>query len=101
MSNLEILLQNRNTKYFSLVCLKDEIKEYIKNPVETVPIDNLKHQYSFLLREINNLDTSIRTNLLTQIEWAKRDLNNLETQLSLVPKPFHVDDLPPYSEVFR
>ncbi|TRX29641.1 hypothetical protein FNW25_01395 [Flavobacterium franklandianum] len=101
MSDLEKLLQKRNAQYFSLICLKDEIKDYIKDPVETVSIDNLQNQYSFLLREINNLDTSIRTNLLTQIEWAKRDLKNLETQLFLVPQPFHISDLPSYSSIFK
>ncbi|MBF2709979.1 hypothetical protein [Flavobacterium soyangense] len=101
MSDLEILLVKRDAKYFSLVCLKYEINQYIKNPVETVSIDNLKNQYSFVLREINNFDNAIKTNILTQIEWAKRDLKNLETQLSLIPSPFDVNDLPSYSEIFK
>lgn len=101
MATIPEFQKQRENKYLSLVLLKDEIKDYIKNPVETVPIDNLKYQFDFLIREIKIIDTSIRTIILSQIETAKLDLKNLELQLSFVPKPFSVDVLPPYSEVFR
>lgn len=95
------LQQKRDYEYKSLVVLKDDIKEFIKNPCETVSIDNLKNQYDFILRDIKNLDDKIKMILLSQIQTAKLDLKNLETQLSLVEKPFHVDDLPPYFSIFK
>jgi hypothetical protein len=101
MCTIQELSQKRFLKYAELSLLKDDINDYIKSPVETVPLDNLLGQYSFLLREINNLDVSIKTIILTQIEWAKRDLKNLELLQSQLPNPFHVDDLPKYSTIFK
>jgi hypothetical protein len=101
MPTIHELHKQRDLKYFDLAILKMELSEFIKSPCETVPIDDLKNQYSFTLREINKIDDSIKIIILTQIEWAKRDLKNLETQLSLVPSPFDVKELLSYSEIFK
>jgi hypothetical protein len=100
MATIPEFMRQRESKYFDLVVLKDDIQEFIKFPIETVSIDNLKYQYGFLLREINNIDASIKNILLSQIESAKLDLKNLETQLTMLPQPFHVDDLPSYFSNF-
>lgn len=94
MSTIIELTQKRESKYFELMLIKDEIKEFTQCPCETIPIDSLQNQSQFLIKEINNLDSSIKTILLTQIEWSKRDLANLQTQLDLIPKKFDVTDLP-------
>ena len=101
MQTILELQQKRDYEYKSLVFLKNDIEEFIKCPCETVSIDNLKNQYDFTLREIKSLDDKIKMILLSQIQTAKLDLKNLETQLSFVEKPFHVDDLPPYSLIFK
>lgn len=101
MATIPELIQLRSYKYKNLVFLDYDIKEFITSPVETVSIENLKAQYNFILREITNIDNSIKNILLTQIEWAKRDLKNLETQISLIPAPFDVNDSPSYSEIFK
>lgn len=101
MTNLEKLLQTRNSKYFSLVCLKYDIQDYIKNPLETVSIESLKCQYSFIVREISDLDFRIKNHILLQIQNAKLDLKNLENELSLIPNPFDVNELPSYQSIFK
>lgn len=101
MKTILDLQQKRDYHYKMLVFLKDDIKEFIKCPCETVSIQNLQNQYDFTLREIKNLDDKIKMSILSQIQTAKLDLKNLQTQLTMLPKPFHIDDLPPYSEVFR
>ncbi|WP_310560612.1 hypothetical protein [Flavobacterium sp.] len=101
MATISQFIKQRESKYFELVVLKDDIQEFIKSPVETVSIDNLKYQYGFLLREINNIDASIKNIILCQIETAKLDLKNLETQLTMLPQPFHISDLPSYSSIFK
>lgn len=101
MQRILELNQKRDYQYKMLIILKDDIQEFVKNPCETVSVDNLKYQYEFGLREIKNLDDRIRTILLSQIETAKLDLKNLETLLALSEKPFHINDLPSYSQIFK
>ncbi|WP_395048582.1 hypothetical protein [Flavobacterium sp.] len=101
MATISELMAQREYKYKDLIFFKNDIQEFIKFPLETVSTENLIYQYQMLLSDINNIDFSIKSIILTQIEWAKRDLKNLETQLSLIPAPFDVADLPSYSEIFK
>ncbi|TRX16732.1 hypothetical protein [Flavobacterium franklandianum] len=85
MATIPEFIKQRESKYFDLVVLKDDIQEFIKSPVDTVSIHYLKYQYAFLLLEIKNIDASIKNIILCQIETAKLDLKNLETQLTMFP----------------
>ena len=101
MQIIHDLQDQRQFRYKMLVFLSQEIKEYIKIPVQPVDVLQLQYQYSFILREIEAIDFKMKNNILLQIQNAKLDLKNLETQLSLVVQPFHVSDLPPYSSIFK
>jgi hypothetical protein len=50
MATVLELHEQRDQKYLSLAILKMDLAEFIKNPCETISIDNLKNQYSFTLR---------------------------------------------------
>jgi hypothetical protein len=101
MKTLNELIVDRNYKKLSLGYLKFDIEEFIKSPVETVSIDNLKYQYDFLLREIKNIDDRIKIILASESRSYKEDLKKFVDKLSNIPSPFDVADLPSYSEIFK
>ncbi|MDD5151436.1 MAG: hypothetical protein PHC28_13340 [Flavobacterium sp.] len=101
MATLNDLVVERNYKKLSLGYLKFDIEEFIKCPIETVSIENLKSQYDFLLREINNIDLKIKIILISESQSYKEDLKKFVDKLSKIPSPFDVSELPSYSEIFK
>lgn len=101
MATLNELIVERNSKKLSLGYLKFDIEEFIKCPVETVSIDNLKYQYDFLLREIKNIDDRIKIILTSESQSFKDDIKRFLDKLSKIPSPFDVSELPSYSEIFK
>lgn len=72
-----------------------DLKQFIKNPVETVPIDNIKFGIDENIRIIKQIDLKIKT--LLNIFPLESTRNSFFEQLTQLPikKPFTSADLPP------
>lgn len=96
MSEIEKLLAKKDGLLIEIVCIEDDLKEYINHPVETVSVDQLHYQYDFLVRQIQQIDCSISlefNKLRYSLDSRNLDLKKL-TDKATSQILFTVKDLP-------
>lgn len=96
MATLSELQKKRESLLIDIASITFDLKEYIKYPVESVDIEQIKHQYGFILRQIKEIDNHIKFILLSQIENLNVGFKNLETllQIETSKNKFTAADLP-------
>lgn len=57
---LEQLIAQRKNLQLEFDCLIHDLKEYIKNPCETVSIENIKGQIDFVLAQVKKINWEIK-----------------------------------------
>ena len=53
------LIQKRDNLIIELACLNHDLNEYSSYPVETVDLEQLKYQHSFVIKEIQQIARKI------------------------------------------
>jgi len=93
---IQQLQQKRENLIIQISVIKEDLREYTKHPVDTVDLVQIKFQYSFILREIKEIDYKIKTILLTSSTTLQDDFNTIESQVKekQEEKVFTIDDLP-------
>jgi hypothetical protein len=96
MNIINELTQKRENLLVEIASVTTDLKEYIKYPVETVCVEQIKYKYGFILREIKDIDAKLRFILLSQSETLKTDLDVMdkEVEKSVSEKRFIVNDVP-------
>jgi hypothetical protein len=96
MNIINELTQKRENLLVEIASVTTDLKEYIKYPVETVCVEQIKYKYGFILREIRDIDAKLRFILLSQSETLKADLDVMdkEVEKSVSEKRFTVNDVP-------
>ena len=90
------LITEREKLLFQIASVTQDLKEYIKYPVETVDIEQIKYLYGFILREIKLIDEKLKNILLIQSETLIKSFSifNNDIIISISKKKFTVNDLP-------
>jgi hypothetical protein len=96
MTAINELNQKRENLLIQIAGVTADLREYIKFPVETVDIEQIKYQYGFILREIKQLDEKIKFILLSKSETLKADLEIMDKEIkeSISEKEFTINDVP-------
>ena len=96
MNEINLLTKKRENLLIQISVITLDLKEYIKYPVETVDVVQLKYEYSFCLFEIKQIDDKIKQILLSSNHSVNNELSIIEKLLSKVKviKKFTVSDLP-------
>ncbi len=68
---IQELQTKRETLIIQIKVIKDDLREYTKFPVDTVDVEQIKYQYSYILREIR---TYINLNFMQPVvqNWIYR-----------------------------
>lgn len=83
MATLKELQEQRENLFIQIAVVTHDLIEFTKCPCETVDIEQIKHQYSFILREIKQVDNCIKIILTSQLQTLHTDYKNLETLLQV------------------
>ncbi|WP_026713661.1 hypothetical protein [Flavobacterium daejeonense] len=83
MATIKELHQKRESLLIQYASLKYDFDEFIKNPVETVSIDQIKHQLDFTFGEIERNDNKIKQLVVAEMELLKASLKNMEMLVRL------------------
>lgn len=96
MCEIQKLLSKKDGFLIEIACIVQDLKEFINNPVETVPVDQLHYQYDFIIRQLREIDRKIYAEFSKQIlsfEVHNSDLKKL-TDKATATIVFTVKDLP-------
>lgn len=93
---IQELQTKRETLIIQITVIKDDLREYTKFPVDTVDVEQIKYQYSYILREIKEIDYKIKTILLSTSTSLNDDFAILKSKVieKQKEKVFTIDDLP-------
>lgn len=98
MSINELLLK-RNKLVKSISYLMADYREFLKTPCESVPIENIKYQIDFDVRELKQVDEKIKQFFNTNFMVMSSDADLLYKKVlekQNETKPFTSADLPKY-----
>lgn len=79
MATINELQLKRENLLIQIASVTYDLREYTKYPCETIDLENIKNQYSFILREIKQIDEKIK-------HIHKFQLFALETALTMIEK---------------
>lgn len=79
-------------KCFLGLCI--DFREYLKRPVETVSIEQVKYQLDFTLREIRQIDTKITNLMANELRVCESAVSDDFEKLQKVAPLVDVDKLP-------
>jgi hypothetical protein len=96
MTTINELTQKREKLLIEIAVVTADLREYIKYPVETVCVEQIKYKYGFILREIKDIDAKLKFIFLSQSETLKTDLVIMDKEVkeTISKKEFTVNDLP-------
>ena len=81
MCTINELTQKRENLLIQIGSVTYDLREYTKYPCETIDLDNIKNQYSFILREIKQIDEKIKFILRSQFLTLETDLIIMEKEI--------------------
>lgn len=96
MTTINELIIQRENLLIEIHSVTADLKEYTKYPCETVDIEQIKYHYSFILREIKQIDEKLKFIFQSQSETLKTDLKIIDVEIieSISKNRFSVNDLP-------
>ena len=96
MSKIIELIQKRDNLILELACLNHDLIEYSKYPVETVNLEQLKYQHSFIIKEIQRIAQQINSSFNSQVSNYKNQFIQTEKKIieAVSKKEFTINDLP-------
>lgn len=83
MATIKELQEKRENLKIQILANFQDFREYIKSPVCSVDIEQIKYQIDFGIREIKDIDYKINLLLGSDREKINADFKNLETLLKL------------------
>lgn len=81
MATINELQLKRENLLIQIGSVTYDLREYTKYPCETVDLENIKNQYSFILREIKQIDEKIKFLFNCQLLTLETDLKIMEKEI--------------------
>nr|WP_315160299.1 hypothetical protein [uncultured Flavobacterium sp.] len=81
MATINELQLKRENLLIQIGSVTYDLREYTKYPCETVDLENIKNQYSFILREIKQIDEKIKFLFNCQLLILETDLKIMEKEI--------------------
>lgn len=90
------LIQKRDNLIIELASLNHDLNEYSNYPVETVDLEQLKYQHSFVIKEIQQIAQKINSSFNSQVSNYKNQFIQTEKKITeaVSKKEFTINDLP-------